>query len=91
MSMPPEGIRVDEYAKKQDKLAINQILKMDPEGLINTVHKNNISMCGFGPVAAMLSASKILGATKVELLKYSTSYEVHPSSSCVGYGALTVY
>jgi AmmeMemoRadiSam system protein B len=91
MSMPAEGMRVDEYAQKQDNFAIDQILKMDPNGLIDTVHKNNISMCGYGPVATMLTASKILGANKAELLKYGTSYEVHPSTSCVGYGALAVY
>jgi AmmeMemoRadiSam system protein B len=91
MSMPPEGMRVDEYAKKQDKLAIDQILKINPEGLINTVQNNNISMCGYGPVAVMLTAAKTLGASKVELLKYGTSYEVQPSSSCVGYGALAIY
>jgi len=91
MSMPPEGLRVDEYAEKQDKLAIDQILQMNPEVLIDTVHKNNITMCGYGPVAAMLTAAKMLGANKAELLKYGTSYEVQPSSSCVGYGALVVY
>lgn len=91
MTMPPEGMRVDEYAEKQDKLAIDQILKMNAEGLINTVHENNISMCGYGPVAVMLTASKLLGASKAELLKYGTSYEVQPSSSCVGYGALAIY
>jgi AmmeMemoRadiSam system protein B len=91
MTMPPEGMRVDEYAKKQDSLAINQILNMNPEGLINTVHENNISMCGYGPVAVMMVAAKILGANKAELLKYGTSYEVHPSSSCVGYGAIAIY
>ena len=91
MSMPPSGMRVDEYAEKQDKLAIEQILKMNPEKLIDTVHQNNITMCGYGPVAVMLTAAKILGAGKSELLKYGTSYEVHPSSSCVGYGALAIY
>jgi AmmeMemoRadiSam system protein B len=91
MSMPPSGMRVDEYAEKQDKLAIDRILDMDPKGLIDTVYKKNITMCGYGPVAAMLTASKLLGADKVELLKYGTSYEVQPHSSCVGYGALAVY
>ena len=90
-TMPPEGLRVDEYAKKQDKLAIEQILKMNPEGLINTVYANNITMCGYGPVAAILTAADILNAESVELLKYGTSYEVSPGSSCVGYGALVVY
>ena len=91
MSMPPAGMKVDEYAEKQDKLAIDQILNMNPEELISTVQRNNISMCGYGPVAVMLTATKILGASKAELLKYGTSYEVHPGSSCVGYGALVVY
>ena len=91
MSMPPAGMRVDKYAEKQDKLAMDQIIKMNPKGLIETVEKNNITMCGYGPVAAMLTASKLLGAKQVELLKYGTSYEVQPSSSCVGYGALAVY
>jgi len=91
MSMPPEGLRVDEYAERQDKLAIEQILKMNPKGLIDTVRDNNITMCGYGPVAAMLTAAKILGAKKAELLKYGTSYEVQPGTSCVGYGSLAIY
>jgi AmmeMemoRadiSam system protein B len=91
MSMPPAGVRVDKYAEKQDKLAIGKILKKDPKGLIETVEKNSITMCGYGPVAAMLTTSKILGAKQVELLKYGTSYEVQPGSSCVGYGALVIY
>ena len=91
MSMPPSGIRVDEFAEKQDKLAIEKIIDIDPAGLIEIVHKNNISMCGYGPVASMLFASKLLGSEKVELLKYGTSYEVHPSSSCVGYCSFIIY
>jgi len=91
MSMPPEGIRVDRYAKSQDKYAIEKILDLDAKGLVETVHDKNISMCGYGPVASMLVAAKKLGATTAELLKYGTSYEVHSNTSCVGYGALVVY
>ena len=91
MTAPPKGVNVDKYAEKQDKLAIDQILNMNPRGLIETVVNNNISMCGYGTVALMLTASKLLGAKRVVLLKYSTSYEVHPSSSCVGYGAFAIY
>jgi AmmeMemoRadiSam system protein B len=89
-SMPPREMRVDAYAEKQDILAIQNILALDPKGLIKTVEEHNITMCGYGPVAAMLFAAKKLGATKAELLKYGTSYEVHPSSSCVGYGAIAI-
>jgi AmmeMemoRadiSam system protein B len=90
-SMPPQGMRVDRYAEKQDGLAIEQILALNPKGLIQTVEDHHITMCGYGPVAAMLEAVKKLGASKAELLKYGTSYEVHPNTSCVGYGAIAVY
>ena len=90
MSMPPENINVHDYATQQDQLAIQQILKLDPRGLIDTVNTHNISMCGYGPVAAVLTAVKKLGAIKASLLKYGTSYEVYPSTSCVGYGSFTI-
>jgi AmmeMemoRadiSam system protein B len=89
-SSPPDGMRVDEYAKQQDTLAIHDILALDPYQLIQTVQEHNITMCGYGPVAAMLVAVKKLNAQTAELLKYGTSYEVHPDTSCVGYGALMV-
>lgn len=91
MNIPPEGERVDEFAKTQDRYAIDKILADDPEGLIKVIEEHSITMCGYGPVSAMLVAAKKLGATKAELLKYGTSYEVHPDTSCVGYGALAVY
>ena len=90
-TMPTEGMRVDDYAKKQDNLAIEKILNLDSNGLIDTVFNNNISMCGYGPVASIINASKKLGASKAELLKYGTSYEVHPNTSCVGYSSIIVY
>jgi hypothetical protein len=90
-SMPPLGVRVDKYAEKQDKLVIEKILKLDSKGLIDTVEKNNITMCGYGPVASLITAAKKLGSNKAELLKYGTSYEVQPSSSCVGYASLAIY
>lgn len=89
-SMPPKGVRVDSYAASQDKNAIEKILQLDPKGLIQTVEEQNITMCGYGPVASMLVAAKKLGASQAELLKYGTSFEVHPNSSCVGYGAISI-
>ena len=89
-TMPPENQRVDEYATSQDKKALQPILNLQPEKLIQTVHTNNISMCGYGPVAAVLTAAKHLNARSVKLHKYGTSYEVHPSTSCVGYASLSI-
>jgi AmmeMemoRadiSam system protein B len=89
-SRPPQGVRIDEYAQKQDALAIKEILALHPRQLIETIEQHHITMCGYGPVAAMLIAVKKLGAQKAELLKYGTSYEIHPDSSCVGYGAIII-
>jgi len=83
---------VHEFVEQQDRLALDQILHFQPKKLIDTIYSHNITMCGFGPVAAMLTATKKLGANHVELLKYSTSYDVHPdNSACVGYASCAVY
>ncbi|MEM0466783.1 MAG: MEMO1 family protein [Candidatus Thermoplasmatota archaeon] len=90
-TMPPQGLRVDEFAHRQDAYALEKIRNFDPAGLIRTVYEHNITMCGYGPVAVVLWAAQKLGAQHVELLKYGTSYEVHPSSSCVGYASCSIY
>lgn len=78
-------------AERKDKEAIDSILKMDPEELLKRVSRLNISMCGPGPVAAMLTAAKILGGKSARLLKYATSGDVTGSySQVVGYAALEI-
>ncbi|MBN3038810.1 MAG: AmmeMemoRadiSam system protein B [Candidatus Omnitrophica bacterium] len=78
-------------AKQKDQMAINEILKLDPSGLLKLVEEQNITMCGYGPVACMLSASKELGAKKASLIKYQTSGEAGGDySSVVGYAGIIV-
>jgi len=90
--MTPDKTSVHEYVHNQDVLAIDMIKKKDPEGLIDVVQDHQISMCGPGPVAAVLTAVNILGISSVELLKYGTSYEVHPDrNACVGYASFAIY
>lgn len=86
----PTGQTAGEYAKKKDEKAIAHILDMDPQGLVNTVKKNKITMCGYGCVAAMMYAAKAMGATSAELLKYTTSYDIEPSDNAVGYGSIVL-
>jgi len=74
-----------ENAKKKDKMAIDKILKNEPEGLFDTVQEEHISMCGYGPVVSMMIGS---GGTEGELLKYATSGDVTPAREVVGYGAI---
>ena len=86
----PKNLSADNYARLQDELAIEKIKKFDAKGLINTVYDNNISMCGYGAIAALLIATKKLGAYKIELLKYITSNDIEKSDYCVGYGSFKI-
>jgi hypothetical protein len=86
--LPPRGMRVDEFVRKQDELAIKAILELDPMKLFKEIERNK-SMCGCGSVAAMLFALE-KKAKSAELLKYATSYDIWPASSAVGYGAIVI-
>ncbi len=78
-------------ASEKDHMAIDQILKMDPEGLFRTVEKEGITMCGVNPATVMLAACKELGATQAELAKYMTSGEVSGDmDQVVGYAGVVV-
>jgi len=78
-------------AVAKDRRAIDEILKLDWRGLLRVVDVEDISMCGYGPVAAMLRAAKELGARRAELLKYATSGDTAgPMPQVVGYGSVAV-
>jgi len=78
-------------AKEKDFRAIRHILNLDPEGLYREIKDSGTTMCGFGPAVAMLVASKMLGATKAELIKYANSGEVSGDyEQVVGYAGIVV-
>ena len=78
-------------AYEKDHRAIDQILKMDPEGLFRAVEKGGITMCGVNPATVMLSACKALGATQAELARYMTSGEISGDmDQVVGYAGVIV-
>jgi AmmeMemoRadiSam system protein B len=78
-------------AAAKDKKAIDKILSLDWRGLLNVVRKEDISMCGYGPVASMLRAAIELGAKEAKLLKYATSGDTSgPMPQVVGYGSIAV-
>jgi len=81
----------DESARVKDKAAIEAILELDEEKLYKRVRQMDISMCGYGPTAIMISASKLLGAKSARLIKYETSADASGDySSVVGYAGITV-
>jgi hypothetical protein len=81
----------DTVTRIKDHKAIEQILTLDPRGLFEVVMREEISMCGFGPTVAMLTAAKRLGATSAELVKYATSGDVSGDREMVvGYASIVV-
>jgi AmmeMemoRadiSam system protein B len=81
----------DAETRVKDALAIAQVCALQPKGLYETVREQNISMCGYGPAVAMLTAALRLGATSAELVKYATSGDVSGDREhVVGYAGIAV-
>lgn len=80
-----------EVAVKKDSIALDSIRRLDVETLYRVLREIDISMCGYGPVSAVLEAARRLKASKAELLKYATSGDVTgDKSSVVGYASLKI-
>ena len=78
-------------ASRKDRMVIESILSLDEATLQERVRANRISMCGYGPVSAAIVASKMLGATRAELLAYHTSGDITGDHyAVVGYAAAKV-
>jgi len=76
---------------QKDRQAIEAMLAMDPGRLIQRIQTRNITMCGYGPAAVMLSAANALGGGKAELVKYQTSGDVSGDfDAVVGYAGIIV-
>lgn len=81
----------DARTRVKDRKAIDKVLALDPKGLFDTVVKEDISMCGFGPAVAMLTAANRLGAKSAQLIKYATSGDVSGDlDQVVGYAGIAV-
>jgi len=76
-----------EAARERDGMVLERILRLDAEGVIDVVEKNDISMCGYGPVATMIMAC---GGSRARLLHYGNSGDVRPMGDVVGYAAAVV-
>lgn len=77
-----------DIASKADGEVLDAIAKLDEKLMIKRVMDLNVNMCGYGPVAATMIASKRLGAQNAEILKYSTSGHLTGDlSEVVGYAS----
>jgi MEMO1 family protein len=81
----------DEVTRIKDARALKFLLELDPRGLYDVITSQHISMCGFGPAIVMLTAAKLRGASKAELIKYATSGDVSGDrAAVVGYAGVAV-
>ena len=74
-------------ADRLDHLAIEAILRRDPQALYETVVEKDISMCGIAPTTVLLEslAREDLGC---RLLRWGHSGEAEPMRRVVGYASL---
>lgn len=78
-------------AERLDRLALERVLAIDPEGLHAVVRRAAISMCGVSPVVAGLAAARILGASSARLVAYGHSGERNGDyDSVVGYAGAAI-
>ena len=76
-------------ATERDREAIERLEALDPDGLLETCRRLNVSMCGLGPAMAALEAVRILGCEGGHLLHYTTSAEASGDASrVVGYAGM---
>lgn len=82
----------DVVTRVKDWKAIDKILQLDPRGLYDTVRHEGITMCGFGPAVAMLTAAKQLGASRAQVIRYATSGDITGDrEEVVGYAGIIVH
>ncbi len=78
-------------AEKKDKMALSELLDLNPHGLYQTVTENRISMCGVIPVSVVLRAALHLGANSAELIKYTDSGAISgDTEQVVGYAGAVI-
>ncbi len=78
-----------DLAEKKDKKALSSLEKLDEKEFYSTIDGYRITACGYGPVVALVTAAKILGAKKGRILCYKTSGDVTGDrSAVVGYASL---
>jgi hypothetical protein len=88
----PKGIgeeAVRWVKETNDARLIERVLDLDAEGVIAEAREHH-NACVPGAVAAAITGAKELGADHATLIRYLTSYDVHPGSSFVGYASVVM-
>lgn len=85
VGMSPIG-KILDWVKDIDAKAIEAIKTLDEKKFLRFVSEKQMTMCGYAPVAVAMVAARESGTSKVELVKYATSYDTQGSrDAIVGY------
>jgi len=77
-------------AAAKDLAALKSVEAMDEKRFYSIIEAQNVTACGYGPIATVITAAKGLGAKEARLLCYKSSGDVTGDySSVVGYAAVS--
>ncbi len=77
-------------AAAKDLATLKAVEAMDEKRFYSVIEKQNVTACGYGPIASVIAAAKGLGAKEAKLLCYKSSGDVTGDySSVVGYAAVS--
>lgn len=78
-------------AAAQDARALARVEALDDAGLLEVCEREEITMCGVRPTAAVIAACRARGATRVERVRYGSSADAGGDrESVVGYAGLVI-
>jgi AmmeMemoRadiSam system protein B len=79
-------------SEQKDKRALEAVMALDGQELLERCTRERISMCGRGPAAVVLAAVKALGADVVEVVDYRHSGWVSDDNTrVVGYAGVVFW
>ena len=75
----------------KDAAALKAVEALDEKKFYQVLEAENVSACGYAPIAALMTYAKALGAKKAEVLSHKTSGDITgDKTSVVGYAAVTI-
>lgn len=78
-----------DVAEKKDKTALSYIETLDTNGFQNALAKFNWSICGYGPISALMEYAKEKGIKKAKTLRYTNSGKAGGDfTAVVGYASV---
>jgi AmmeMemoRadiSam system protein B len=77
-------------AREKDMVLLRHVQALDTHAFYTTLERRNITACGFGAIASVMEACRLLGFEKGRLNAYATSGDVTgDNDAVVGYPSVT--